>query len=169
MKAIAFAGGIEEDQPMTGILVADDYEVLRSELKSILESRGYSVTQACNGIELLAILKQGTAPDALILDITMPKMSGIDALGEIRRTGCELKVLIMTMHKEPELLCRSFRAGADGYMLKESIAKELIPGLQDVLDGKIYISPAMQKELPDTCNVKAFAGQKFSPEFIHCK
>jgi DNA-binding NarL/FixJ family response regulator len=153
------------------IILVDNYSVLRNELRAILErSRVFDVVgEAENGFDLLNLLHGGVTPDAVLLDLMMPKMPGIEALGELRRLGYRFKVLVLTMHREPELLCRSFNAGANGYMLKDGIAEELIHGLHTVLDGKIHLSPSMKTELPDTCNVKAFAGQEPSPEFVHCK
>ena len=153
------------------IILVDNHSVLRSELKAILEHSGVFdvVGEAGNGLDLLNLLHGRGTPNAVILDLMMPKMSGIEALGELRRLGFRFKVLVLTMHREPELLCRSFNAGANGYMLKDGIAKELIHGLHTVLDGRIYLSPSMKMELPDTCNIKACAGQKSSSEFVHCK
>jgi two-component system, NarL family, response regulator NreC len=153
------------------VIVVDNYSLLRSELKAILEhSRVFDVVgEAGNGFDLLNLLHRGVVPDVVLLDLMMPKMPGIEALGELRRLGYRFKVLVLTMHREPELLCRSFNAGANGYMLKDGIAKELIHGLHTVLDGKIHLSPSMKMEMPDTCNIKAFAGKKPSAEFVHCK
>jgi DNA-binding NarL/FixJ family response regulator len=153
------------------IILVDNYAVLRNELKAILEHNvGFDVVgEAGNGSDLLNLLHGGITPDVVLLDLMMPKMSGIEALGEVRRLGFGFKVLVLTMHKDPALLCRSFNAGANGYMLKDGIATELIHGMHAVLDGKIHLSPSMKMELPDTCNIKACAGQIFSPEFNHCK
>jgi DNA-binding NarL/FixJ family response regulator len=153
------------------IILVDNYAILRNELKVILEHNGVFdvVGEAGNGFDLLNLLREGVTPDAVLLDLMMPKMPGIEALGELRRLGFRFKVLVLTMHRDPELLCRSFNAGANGYMLKDGIAKELIHGLHTVLDGRIHLSPSMKMELPDTCNIKACAGQKPSTEFVHCK
>jgi len=153
------------------IILVDNYLVLRNELKAILEHNGGFdvVGEAGNGFDLLNLLHGGITPDVVLLDLMMPKMPGIEALGELRRLGFRFKVLVLTMHRDPDLLCRSFNAGANGYMLKDGIVKELIHGLHTVLDGKIHLSPSIKMELPDTCNIKACVGQKLSPEFSHCK
>jgi two-component system response regulator DegU len=153
------------------IILVDNNSLLRNELKAILEHNGVFdvVGEAGNGFDLLNLLHAGVTPDVVLLDLMMPKMHGIEALGELRRLGYRSKVLIMTMHRDPELLCRSFNAGANGFMLKDGMAKELIHGLHTVLDGRIHLSPSMKMELPDTCNIKAFAGQNPSSEFLHCK
>jgi len=171
MTEVALQAGFVEYQAMYEIFMADDHALLRSGMKSFLESSGdFTIKkEACDGIELLDLLKRGEAPDALILDLTMPGMSGIETMENIRRMGLDFKILVLTMHKEPELLCHSFRAGANGYMLKEGITRELLRGVHAVLEGEIYVSPSMIIELPDTCNLKAFH-EKVPPfEFSHCR
>jgi DNA-binding NarL/FixJ family response regulator len=153
------------------IILADNYTVLRNELKLILEKSGdFEIAgEAGNGIEVLALLAQGIVPDVLILDLMMPKMSGIEALTEIRRMGHSFPVLVLTMHKEPELLCHSFISGADGYVLKDGITLELVAAIYTVLSGKIYLSPAMKRELPEKCRMSPLAGQALPSNFEHCR
>jgi DNA-binding NarL/FixJ family response regulator len=153
------------------IILADNYTILRNELKSILENSGdFQVAgEAGHGLEVLHLLARGIVPDVLVLDLMMPKMSGIDVLTEIRRMDYDFPVLVLTMHKEPEFLCRSFLAGANGYMLKDEIAKEWITALHAVLDQNIYLSPAMKKDLPKTCRILSRAGQPLPSNFEHCK
>jgi DNA-binding NarL/FixJ family response regulator len=153
------------------IILADNYAVLRKELKSILENSGsfHVAGEAGNGLDLFDLLTHGIVPDALVLDLMMPKMSGLEALAEIRRRGYGFKVLVLTMHKESELLCHSFLAGADGYMLKDGIARELLAALHTVLDGNIYLSPAMRGELSETCRIGKQAGQPLPADFKHCQ
>ena len=152
------------------IILADNYAALRSELKSILVNSGEFLIagEARDGFDILNLLNRGVVPDALVLDLMMPGMSGIEALEEIRRRRFDFKVLVLTLHKEPDLLCRSFQAGADGYMLKDGIAKELVAALRAVLGHKVYLSPFMKKELPEACRIKSFAGHKAAPDIVHC-
>jgi DNA-binding NarL/FixJ family response regulator len=153
------------------VILADNYTVLRNELKSILENSGdFQVAgEAGHGLDVLHLLARGIVPDVLVLDLMMPKMSGIDVLAEVRRMGYVFPVLVLTMHKEPDLLCHSFLAGANGYMLKDGIAKELITALHTVLDQKIYLSPAIKRDLPETCRVLSRAGQPLPLNFEHCR
>jgi DNA-binding NarL/FixJ family response regulator len=153
------------------IFLADDHAILREGLKSILDTtEGFQVMgEAGDGFELLHLLDEGAAPDVLILDLSMPKMSGIETLRRIRRMNFVFKTLVLTMHKEPDLLCRAFSVGADGYMLKDGMAKELSQALHMLLEGKIFLSPCIEKELPDCCQVKAYAGKEPPlPPIMHC-
>jgi DNA-binding NarL/FixJ family response regulator len=153
------------------IIIADDHPVLRLGLKAILEKdKAFSFSgEASDGYGLLDLLSRGVVPDALILDLSMPKMSGIETLRRIRQMNFSFKVLVLTMHKEPDVLCRAFSVGADGFMLKDVMAKELTDALHTLFDKRVYLSPAMARELPDTCLVKAIAGQRRpSPSLVHC-
>ncbi len=133
------------------ILLADDHVFLRKGLISILEqSREFKVAgEASDGHELLSLLNGGVVPDVLILDISMPELSGIEVLRQIRQMHFAFKVLILTMHREPDFLRQALSAGANGYMLKDEMASELLPALHTLLEDKTYCSPSMSKELAD--------------------
>jgi DNA-binding NarL/FixJ family response regulator len=153
------------------IILADDHAILRKGMRLILEqSREFLiVAEAGDGLELLALLEKGLVPDALLLDLTMPGMSGIEAIGRIRQLGFVFKILVLTMHLEPGLACQAFSAGANGYLLKEAIAAELWTALQALREDKIYISPKIRRELPDSCQMNIFAGMKPPPAVTHCE
>jgi DNA-binding NarL/FixJ family response regulator len=131
------------------IYLADDHILVREGLKLILGQRpGYEIAgEAGDGFELLALIKRGAAPDAVILDISMPKLRGIEAIREIKDIDSKVKVLVLTMHRDEDLLCQAFTAGADGYLLKEDVAKELFNALEAVLQGEAYISALLGNEL----------------------
>jgi DNA-binding NarL/FixJ family response regulator len=152
------------------IILADDHSILRKGMRHVLEqSDDFQVIgEAADGLELLNLLQQGIVPDALIMDLTMPGMSGLQATAEVRKLGFGFGILVLTMHNEPGIVCRAFSAGASGYLVKESIAAELWMALQDLRESKIYLSPSMQKELPDACQVKAFARRTPPAEVLHC-
>jgi DNA-binding NarL/FixJ family response regulator len=140
--------GIEKDLPvleMHRVILADDHAFLRKGLISVLEqSREFQVAgEAGDGMELLNMLSRGVAADVLILDISMPILSGIEVLHRIKQMHYALKILVLTMHKEPDILNEAFSAGANGYMLKDNLAKELFPALHALLENKTYLSPLM--------------------------
>jgi DNA-binding NarL/FixJ family response regulator len=153
------------------IIITDDNPFLRQGLHSILEHdpEFQVIGEAGDGLELLNLLRQGVVPDMLIIDISMPIMTGIEALRQLRQMGFVFKVLIMTMHKEIDFLCKSFAAGANGYVLKDNMSLEISPALHTLIENRIYLSPLMTKELPDTCRMKTHVDQRIPASLaIHC-
>ncbi len=133
------------------IVLADDHVLVREGIKMILASRPEFeiIGEAGDGLELLNLLKRGPAPDAVIIDISMPKIRGIEAIPELKAAHPDLKVLMLTMHKDDDLLRQAFISGADGYLLKEDVAKELFSALDTILDSRLYVSPLLGDELRD--------------------
>jgi DNA-binding NarL/FixJ family response regulator len=131
------------------IVLADDHALFREGLKLVLGKRPDFVIagEASDGLELLAMLKHGPPPDLVILDISMPRLRGIEAIREIKSINEKIRILILTMHRDERLLCESFIAGADGYLLKENITTELFGAMDAVLRGDGHISSLMEKEL----------------------
>jgi len=150
--------------PNRRIFLAGDHVLVREGLKLIIAKRpGFEVAgEAGDGLELLTLLKRGPAPDAVILDISMPKLRGIEAIREIRYIHPEIRVLVLTMHKDEDFLYQAFIAGADGYLLKEDVAEELFDALDAVLNGEVYISLLLGVELKNAW-IKACRGQKGPP------
>lgn len=146
------------------IFIADDHVLVREGLKLLIGNRpGFEIAgEAGDGLELLSLLKRSPAPDAVILDISMPKLRGIEAIREIRYIHPEMRVLVLTMHKDEDFLCQAFLAGADGYLLKEDVTEELFDALGAVLNGEIYISPLLGVELKNAW-IKTYRGQKGLP------
>lgn len=102
---------------------------------------------------------QGCRPDLVLMDLSMPKMGGLDAISEIKRRFSDIKVLVLTVHKAEEYIYQSLSAGADGYLLKDAAYDELKMAIATVLDGKPYISPSISGKL-----VEAFLqDSKFIP------
>jgi DNA-binding NarL/FixJ family response regulator len=132
------------------ILLADDHEVLRQSLKNILAgSRDLEVVgEATDGLELLNLLKMSTlTPHMAIVDITMPNLGGIEATRRIKMTYPEVKVLILTIHKDQEYQHQAFSAGAEGYLLKEDASTELFSAIETIRQGGIYVSSLLSGRL----------------------
>ena len=131
------------------IFLADDHALFREGLKLVLGKRPDFIIagEASDGLELLAKLKKGPQPDLVILDISMPRLRGIEAIREIKDINEKTKIVVLTMHKDEHLLCEAFIAGADGYMLKENAATELYGALDAVLRGEGHIDSLMSQEL----------------------
>jgi two-component system invasion response regulator UvrY len=130
------------------ILIADDHPILRRGLKEILvrELEGSICGEAGNAQQVLSEVQRENW-DLVILDVTMPGRSGLDVLRELRRLRPKLPVLVLSVHPEDQLGTRVLKAGASGYMNKESAPEELIKAVRKVLEGSAYVSPALAERL----------------------
>lgn len=133
---------------MIRILIADDHPILRRGLKDILvrELEGTVCGEAGNAQQVLSEV-QSQDWDLVILDVTMPGRSGLDVLRDLKGLRPKLPVLILSMHPEDQLGKRMIRAGASGYMNKESAPEELIKAVRKVLAGGLYVSQALAERL----------------------
>ncbi len=133
---------------MISVLIADDHTVVRQGLKQILanDAQMSVVAEATNGNEVLQTLER-TNVDVLILDITMPGRNGLDVLKEVKRKFPTLPVLVLSMHPEDQFAIRILRAGAAGYITKESAPEELVQALRKVCAGGKYVSPQLAEKL----------------------
>jgi len=128
--------------------LADDHAVVRQGLKLILADHFKKAVfgQARNATEALArIAKEHW--DVLVLDITMPGRSGLEILQDVKRLRPKLPVLVLSMHPEDQFAVRMLKAGADGYMTKESADEELVGAIRKVVDGERYISPSLAERM----------------------
>ena len=132
------------------IMLADDHVLVRQGLRRILEGMPdlQVIGEANDGLELLNLLNH-LAPHMVILDIFMPNLRGIEAIHEIKKIDSDVKVIILTMHRDKEYLYLSLSAGAKGYLLKEDADKELFSAIEKVRQGKTYISPYFSEEVVD--------------------
>jgi DNA-binding NarL/FixJ family response regulator len=130
------------------IVLADDHMMFRQGVRRILEEiPAFKVTgEVKDGLELLRLLN--TAPPHLvILDISMPNLRGIEATREIKKSHPDMKVLILTMHKDKEYLYHALGAGADGYILKEDADDELVAAIESIRKGNVYISSLLSSQV----------------------
>jgi len=126
------------------ILLADDHILFRQGMKRIIdEMPGTNVVgEANDGQEAVELVKE-LLPDLVILDISMPKLSGLEACREIRHLFPDVKILVLTMHKDREFLLHAISAGAQGYLLKEDSDEELFAALGTIRKGAIYVTKAL--------------------------
>ncbi len=132
------------------IVLADDHVMFRKGLKKIIGGIAdlEVIGEAKDGLELLEILKK-RPPQLIILDISMPRLRGLEAAREIKRSCPQIKILILTMHKKKEFVQRAMEAGAEGFLLKEDADSELLQAIAALQQGKKFISPLLTPELMD--------------------
>jgi DNA-binding NarL/FixJ family response regulator len=126
---------------MHKVLICDDHAVVRQGLKQILleDSNKFLCEEAKNGREVLDMIAD-TKWDAVVLDISLPGMSGIEILKEIKKIKPKLPVLVLTVHSEEQFGLRTLKAGAAGYLTKDSAPEELVNALKRIMDGGKYIN-----------------------------
>lgn len=134
---------------MVRVLLADDHAVMRECLLHILEAAdSFAVVgQAHDGKSTLALVR-ATRADVLVLDLTMPAGGGIDLIARVRAADPALRVLVLSMHAEPHVMERAFKAGAAGYMTKESAGNELVVAVRKVADGEMYAGLGRAEQRP---------------------
>jgi DNA-binding NarL/FixJ family response regulator len=132
------------------VLVADDHTIVRQGLVGILEAAEdiEVVGQAADGAE--AVEKASKAkPDVVVLDVSMPHLSGLEAARRIHESLPGTKVLVLTMHDDGEYVLKMVRAGASGYLLKDSAASELLAGIRALKRGEAYFGPHASRALAE--------------------
>jgi DNA-binding NarL/FixJ family response regulator len=130
----------------TRIIIADDHSVVRSGLRLLLQSSPdfTVVAEAEDGEEAVALVDRHK-PDVVIMDISMPKLNGIEATGIMKQNNPELKIIILTVHEDEEYVYQMLRAGASGYVLKSAGKKEIFAAIESALSGERFFSPGISK------------------------
>jgi len=130
------------------ILLADDHAILRQGLRRILESHpDFSVVaEAASGLEAVELARE-LQPEVAILDVGMPGLNGIEATAQILRRAPRTAVLILSMHNDERYVTRALRAGARGYLLKDSVEEDLVQAIQAACQGRQFFSPAVLRLL----------------------
>lgn len=142
------APDVETAGLMTRILIADDHQIVRAGLRTVLAEHDGSIVigEAASGAETIKMVRAAHW-DLVLLDISMPDMNGVDALQQIKRARPDLPVLILSMYPEDQYAVNLLRAGASGYVSKQSASEQLINAIRMVLRGRRYVSPALGEQL----------------------
>jgi DNA-binding NarL/FixJ family response regulator len=152
----------------TKVLLVDDHEIMREGMSALL--RRYSefevVGQASDGRQAVEMTEQ-FHPDIVIMDVGMPNLNGIDATRQLLSSNPKLKIMALSTHSDGSVVAKMIRAGASGYMLKESAFEELVEGLNTVLDGKTFLCKKISKVVFSeyvglVTNPKAFKGDSLT-------
>ena len=126
---------------MIRILIADDHVLFREGMKSLLKNEAgiELIASASDGVEALELAEE-LHPDIILMDVTMPRMNGIIATGKIVSKFPDIKVIVLSMHSDRRFIAETLKAGARGYLLKESSPETVVDAIHSVAEGEIYLS-----------------------------
>jgi DNA-binding NarL/FixJ family response regulator len=132
------------------IVIAEDHTILREGLRALLSVHPQLriVGEAQDGLEAIRRVEK-LRPDLLLMDLSMPRMSGMSAIRDVKKRFPAVKILVLTVHRSEEYLSAALRAGADGYVLKDATHDELMVAINAVLSGRPYLSPGISREVID--------------------
>jgi len=130
----------------TTILIADDHTIVVEGLVRLLKDQFDVVGGVSDAAQLLEAAAR-LRPDVILTDVSMPGLSGIEALRRLKAERSDTKVIVLTMHADAELATEAVRAGASGFLIKHSAGEELFTAIQEVLQGRIYLTPAITREV----------------------
>jgi DNA-binding NarL/FixJ family response regulator len=128
------------------VLLADDHAIVVDGLSSLLKDQFELVGTVADGPALLDAVRR-LRPDVIVTDIAMPGMSGLEAVRRLAADGLKSKVIFLTMHSDPQLAAEAFRAGASGYVLKHSAGDELVTAINEVMQGRAYLTPLLTRDV----------------------
>ena len=128
---------------MIRILIADDNLSTLKAIGQFLEDERYRVLDAVQSGASLVAKALALRPDIAVIDIAMPEMTGLDALGELTRRNCNTKIVILTAHREPEFVEAALSAGASAYVLKHRMVTDLPVAIESALRGDRFLSPSL--------------------------
>lgn len=144
------------------LVIAEDHKILRAGLRSLFAShRDLEVVgEAGDGRETVRVVDK-LIPDLLLIDLSMPKLNGMEAIREIKVRHPDIKIIVLTVHKSEEYVVASLKSGANGYILKDASHAELNLAIEYVMDGKVFLSPAISDKV-----VEAYLQQKKSGSHV---
>ena len=133
------------------IILADDHTMFRRSLAQLLEREGFEIlAEASDGMETVALATK-LDPDAVVCDMNMPHLNGVEVTREIARLGLRAKTVILTMFEDDVSVREALRAGATGYVLKTQAPTDLVQALRELSEGNRYLSPGITNSVVDAC------------------
>jgi DNA-binding NarL/FixJ family response regulator len=142
------------------IVIVEDHTIVREGLRPLLEGRGVEVIgEAGDGLEAVGIVRE-LAPQVVIMDVALPRLGGIEATRRIVKGNPDMKVIMLTIHDEPQFVFKSLEAGAKGYLVKEAPLEELMTAIKAVMRGETYLSSNFPPGLIDSYVKMAKRGKK---------
>jgi two-component system, NarL family, response regulator NreC len=158
------------DDKKISIFIADDHNLVRQGIVALLKNCDDFIVigEASDGMKAVSLVKE-LNPDVVIMDISMPSLNGLEATYQIKREMPEIKILILTQHENEEYVIRMMKAGADGYILKNSVSDDLVNGIRALEDGEKFFSSSISKLILDEYigKIKGKETKTQSPELTH--
>ncbi len=132
---------------MISIVLADDHKIVRQGIKALLQTEpDFRIAgEASNGLEAIEQAKN-LQPDILVVDISMPRLNGIDVIKQVRKCSPKTGIIVLSMHSAEIYVLQALEAGAMGYVLKESGPEQLISAIREVIAGRYYLSPPLSQK-----------------------
>jgi len=132
------------------VVIAEDHTILREGLRALLSLQDEIevVGEAGDGREAVRVVDEHV-PDLLLIDLSMPKLNGMEAISEIKSRHPQIKIIVLTVHKSDEYIVASLDAGADAYILKDASQSELLLAIEYVMRGKMFLSPSISDKVVD--------------------
>jgi DNA-binding NarL/FixJ family response regulator len=128
------------------VLIADDHTIVVEGLVGLLKE-DFDVVGTVSDGELLIDAAKRLRPDVIVTDISMPGLSGLDVLPRLKAERVDSRVVVLTMHNDAALATRAIRAGASGFLLKQSAGEELVNAIQQALQGRVYLTPVLTRDV----------------------
>jgi len=142
------------------IVIVEDHTIVREGLRPLLEGRGVEVIgEAGDGLEAVGIVRE-LAPQVVIMDVALPRLGGIEATRRIVKGNPDMKVIMLTIHDEPQFVFKSLEAGAKGYLVKEAPLEELMTAIKAVMRGETHLSSNFPPSLIESYVKMAKRGKK---------
>jgi DNA-binding NarL/FixJ family response regulator len=136
---------VKTEARLPRLLLADDHSAILAQTINVLAREVELVGSVDNGLDLVKVAAQ-LDPDVVVLDITMPGLSGIEAARQLRLAGCRAKLVFLTVHEDIDYVRAALEAGGTAYVTKARLASDLIPAIRDVLAGGRFLSPNLHLE-----------------------
>ena len=134
----------EERLDRLRVLLADDYQPFRDSVQQLLE-RKFDIVGLVGDGESLVDAASRLQPDIIVLDITMPLLTGLEAAGEISKRANPPKLIFLTMHDEPGVIEKALSLGASGYVLKSALLTDLEKAIEFAIEGRVFVSPRIKE------------------------
>ena len=142
------------------ILLVENHTIVREGLRTLLEEKGYAVIGEAEDGRTGAQMASELDPDVVVMDISLPLLSGIEATRRIHKEKPEVKIIMLTIHDEETYIYKSLEAGASGYLVKDTASKDLLDAINAVLEGGLYLSPNFPPEYLETYMKMVRSGKK---------